>query len=371
MPPVTVSSSANTTGLLAGDDSITAWPFTFPVQAASQLQVIHVDEDGVETVLDDGDYTVSLTDSGRSGGSVTYPLSGDPVADGAFMLVRRSMPFTQLTNLRNQGTLAPETVEAIADRVTYCLQQLREELALTLRRPKGDADAIDELPPAADRASMYLAFDADGQPVAAAAAEAEVTASAFALTLLDDADAAAARTTLGLGMTLLGDTTVTSSTATVDFTGASWTSYRMLLLVVSRAIPVTTNTNLLLRLSINAGSSWITTGYESGDHWGILEGGSGTGAGYGAVTNAWYVGEGVKNDSNGPSQGTYWIVSNSGVAQKSYHGDGLTYQDGGDTVRSAWGGYCDTGSVNAVTGIRLLFTSGNISLGRFQLYGLG
>jgi hypothetical protein len=425
MPPVTVSANANTTGLLAGNASNTAWPFTFPVQSASQLQVVHVSSAGVETVIDSDDYSVSLTDSGRSGGSVTYPSSGSPVASGAFIVVRRSMPFTQLTNLRNQGTLAPETVEAIADRVTYALQQLKEEGARAVRQPLGDADALDELPPAATRASKYLAFDSDGQLAVSATVDGAVTASAYALTLLDDANAATARATLGIpgitadattgaaslpsgttgqrpsptagmlrynstlamsetyqnstwsmvgtGMVLLGDTTITSSTATVDFTGAWWDRFRALMLVVTRAMPVTSTANLLCRLSINAGSAWISTGYKSGNHWGVVEGtdvGT-TGAGYGGTTNALLLAESLHTDTAGPNDGTFWISSNTANAQKNFWGTGIAYQASGETVLSTWGGYCASGSANAATGVRLLMSSGNIAVGRFQLYGLG
>jgi hypothetical protein len=196
--------------------------------------------------------------------------------------------------------------------------------------------------------------------------------SSFAQTLLDDSSAAVARTTLGIGLTLLGDTTA-SGVATIDFANAAW-SYGALLLVCTHVVPATGAADLRLRLSVNAGSSWLATGYASGNFWGVVSGtGSGTmGAGYGGTTTSGLLLEGLSNGTTGPSDGVYLINAMPGVNRKSYvgisHGLGNT---GSAITASLWSGYCDSGSASAATGVRLLASSGNLSAGRFQLYGLG
>jgi hypothetical protein len=200
---VTVTTTASTTGPMEGDGSNASWPFSFPVQSASQLEVIHATAIA-ETVVSSSLYGVALVNEGRSGGTVTYPLDSSRVPAGEFVVVRRAMTFTQPTNLRNQGTLAPETVELVADRCVMQIQQVKERADRALRQPSSDADAIGELPAVASRASNYLAFDAEGDPIAASAVDlVGTTVSGYAATLLDDANAAAARATLGLGAAAL------------------------------------------------------------------------------------------------------------------------------------------------------------------------
>jgi Pectate lyase superfamily protein len=193
---VTVTTTASTTGPMAGDGSNAAWPFSFSVQDASQLRVIWTHA-GADTVLSSTDYSVALTNSGRSGGTVTYPLSSSRVAVGESITIRRSMAFTQTSNLRNQGTLAPETLESMADRSVYQDLQLLDATGRALRVPESET-SLSLLPSATSRASKYLAFDSSGQPTAATLATGSVSVSSWAATLIDDSSAAAARTTIGV-----------------------------------------------------------------------------------------------------------------------------------------------------------------------------
>ena len=61
-----------------------------------------------------------------AGGSVTYPLSGAPIATGTKLTIVREVPYTQTTVLANQGGYYPEVVEARFDLVYMAMQQLAE-----------------------------------------------------------------------------------------------------------------------------------------------------------------------------------------------------------------------------------------------------
>ena len=65
--------------ICGGNGSTTTWPFPFPVLDADHLDVIFTDPAGNETTLSPSLYGVSGIGS-PTGGSVTYPLSGAPIA---------------------------------------------------------------------------------------------------------------------------------------------------------------------------------------------------------------------------------------------------------------------------------------------------
>lgn len=109
----------------SGNASATVFPFTFPIPDASYLSVIYTSAAGVETTLSPSLY--SATGIGTTtGGSVTYPLSGSPIAASTLLTLVRTVPYTQTTVMANQGGYYPEVVEAVFDRLTMEIQQLAE-----------------------------------------------------------------------------------------------------------------------------------------------------------------------------------------------------------------------------------------------------
>lgn len=108
-----------------GNASATVFPYTFPILEASHLTVIYTDEDDVETTLSASQYSVTGI-GGRTGGSVTYPLTGSPIATGTKLTIVRTVPYTQTTVLSNQGGYYPEVVEARLDQIYMAMQQLAE-----------------------------------------------------------------------------------------------------------------------------------------------------------------------------------------------------------------------------------------------------
>lgn len=113
-----------------GNASATVFPYTFPILSASHLTVIYTDADDVETTLSASEYVVTGI-GGRSGGSVTYPLTGPPIATGTKFTILRTVPYTQTTVLSNQGGYYPEVLEARLDQIYMAMQQLAEIVGRT------------------------------------------------------------------------------------------------------------------------------------------------------------------------------------------------------------------------------------------------
>lgn len=188
-------------------DAVTTSFATNPVVFfdSSDLAVSVVSAAGVETALTENThYTVTGGDGSTgtvnlAGGSAPY---GAPAA-GVTLLILRQLPLTQPVDLvQNDGSDA-EVQERAYDRLTMMVQQLNEVDARAIKLPPVEtgSTALTELP--FDRASKFLAFDADKNPIASAGAvEGTVPVSAFMATVLDDTTDADARTTLGaLGAT--------------------------------------------------------------------------------------------------------------------------------------------------------------------------
>src|SRR5262249_950360 len=58
------------------------------------------------------------------GGTVTYPLSGSPIANGTSLTVSRIVPLTQTTSISNQGDFAPTVTERALDQLCLEIQQV-------------------------------------------------------------------------------------------------------------------------------------------------------------------------------------------------------------------------------------------------------
>jgi hypothetical protein len=120
-----------------GNGATSAWPFSFPVLEAGHLAVIFTDGAGLETVLSPSLYGVGgIGDA--TGGSVTYPLAGDPIAVGTKLTLLRTVPYTQTTVLSNQGGYYPEVVERRFDQIYMALQQLEERVSRVSLYPLSD-----------------------------------------------------------------------------------------------------------------------------------------------------------------------------------------------------------------------------------------
>jgi len=155
-----------------------------------------------------------------------------------------------------------------------------------------------------------------------------------------------------------------SSSATIDFT--SVTGYTNYLIIFDNVLPATNNVDLMLRVSTNSGSSWnagaTDYGYQT-----FTAAGTGTAATNVSGNSVILVSATWANSTRGsgviyiynPGSGTATNVS----CQSFYE----------DQAKATYRYYLSAGRTTfttAVNGIRLLFSSGNISTGQFKLYGI-
>ena len=184
----------------AGDGGTSAFPVSFKFLANADLVVVLVDDaTGAETPWSLGSQYTLAGAGNPSGGTLnvsTAPIDYTP-QPGETLVIYRDPDLTQGASLPLGGAFPSTVVERMADRLTMIAQRLSDLVSRSLRQPDGDVDSVNPLPPAISRANMYLAFDVDGNPIAAVAPEGGNVVSAFIATLLDDANAATARATLG------------------------------------------------------------------------------------------------------------------------------------------------------------------------------
>lgn len=167
---MTVSTITNKIVLLAnGLSNVFSFPFAVEAGAPSTIQVFLTDTSGNITQLNFGtDYTVVLNAAVSPnptpvGGSVT--LTATP-ANLTLVTILRTMPLTQPTSLANQGNLYQPVLEAADDDQVMQIQQVAELQGRALTVAVSDPTPTN-LPPAAQRAFLFLAFDAAGNPIAA------------------------------------------------------------------------------------------------------------------------------------------------------------------------------------------------------------
>jgi len=133
-------SSATNEWEYAGNGVTTVFAYTTKIHAASHLVVTVVDSTGTSSVkVLNTDYTVSGVNS-SSGGSVTFTTA--PAALST-VVIERTVPLTQSTDIKNQGDFYPESHENTFDRLTMAIQQVNRLATRALRTPAGldDYDA--------------------------------------------------------------------------------------------------------------------------------------------------------------------------------------------------------------------------------------
>lgn len=196
---MTVSSTTSRKNY-SGDGLTTSFatsPVVFFDTSDLDVYVVTNSTGGSTTLTENTHYTVT----GGDGSTGTVNLAGGSSpwgapASGTTLVIVRDVPATQATDFVQNDASDAETLEDALDRLTMIAQQNANRDDRSLRQPDADSTDIAELPNVVDRASKYLAFDADGDPVATAGTTSDLVASVYIETLLDDADAAAARATL-------------------------------------------------------------------------------------------------------------------------------------------------------------------------------
>lgn len=193
---MTVSSPSSRV-VYAGDGTTTAFPFAFKVPQAADLAVVYTDATGTDVTLPSSQYAASGFGA-DAGGTVTYPLSGSPIASGTTLALNRCVAAVQPAALSNQGAMWPQVIEAALDRIVMICQGVIDTASRALVVSPADGGTLGPLPNAAARANAVLGFDGAGQPYAARLTGGLIGVSNWlAANFLPMTSAAAARTALG------------------------------------------------------------------------------------------------------------------------------------------------------------------------------
>ena len=144
-----------------GNDSTTVFDYDFELEKEVDLTVklLVVATDVETTLILNTDYSISGVGE-AAGGSITYPITGDPLATGESITLQSDPDPTQDTNLRNQGGFYPENVEDMIDRAFRCTQNLTDLVNRSMRLPvTDDSGASAQLPTPV--ASKLIAWASD------------------------------------------------------------------------------------------------------------------------------------------------------------------------------------------------------------------
>lgn len=164
---MTVADTSRRAGPFLGNGVTTAFPFTYKVFSASNVQVVLTDALGVITTLTTG-YSISLNadQDNNPGGTVTYPSMGSPLASPAtLLLLGDDLPYTQENDITNAGRFLPQAVEDSLDKLTILAQQVKADVDNSIRVPDTDPVRPAVLPVYLTRRDKLLGFNiATGAP---------------------------------------------------------------------------------------------------------------------------------------------------------------------------------------------------------------
>jgi hypothetical protein len=178
-----------------GDGLVDTFVGAFPILDQTHITVTWTSPAGVDTTLVlNSQYTV------QGVGNPTFiVVCNNAPGIGHIVTIARNVPFTQGLDLVLNDEFPSSEMERALDKLTMLVQQIYEATNRTLRTAATDTANLAILPPVAQRAQKYLAFDDNGAPIAAVNLPGSAIVSAFGTTLIDDPDAGTARSTLGLG----------------------------------------------------------------------------------------------------------------------------------------------------------------------------
>lgn len=166
----------------------------------------------------------------------------------------------------------------------------------------------------------------------------------------------------GVGNLVLIQSQTASTSASLAFTTGITATYNNYMLVVSNYLPATNTQSLELQISTNGGSSYIATGYVGGTIFGTTATGLVSGT---AATTFFMLMTSVDNATRAGC-GTYYLMDFTNGAYPNITGlsnAGVTSAP----LPFVTYGLNSTGTVNA---FQVLSASGNMTQGKFTLYGI-
>ena len=122
----------------SGNGVADTFAYTWKVASKTHLSVVVVtDADGTRTSQTEGvDYTVTGVGA-STGGNIVF---GTAPASGTTVVIDSVVPYTQPTDLKNQGDFYPETHEDAFDRTVRQIQQVHRDQQRSLQIPTGQDD---------------------------------------------------------------------------------------------------------------------------------------------------------------------------------------------------------------------------------------
>ena len=166
-------------------------PYAFTFEILSQTDIAVYKASTLLTLTTD--YTVTINANGT--GSVTLVVT----AGTSNITIVGAKNIQRTTDFTTGGDLFANTLNDELDNQTIFIQQVAETAERGLKAPVTDpTDIAMTLPAKADRASKYLGFDSNGNPVASSGTGADVVSTAME-PVVSAATLAAGRTNFGLG----------------------------------------------------------------------------------------------------------------------------------------------------------------------------
>ena len=160
-------------------------------------------------------------------------------------------------------------------------------------------------------------------------------------------------------------TQTASNVSSIDFTGLDST-YQIYILQYYNMVPVTDNIVAFIRVGTGGTPTYQATGYKFAN-FEVNTAGTGTPNGSTSTTQVSLNTTGNLTTENQSGEIVIFNPSSATIYKDIMHK--LSYVDSAGTFFRHWGSGQYT-SATAVTAIRFAFSSGNISVGTFKLYGL-
>lgn len=186
-----------------------------------------------------------------------------------------------------------------------------------------------------------------------------------------DLTASQVRSLTGQGLVLLETVTI-SNNASVTFTTNINSTYEQYVFEITDLIPSTDSTNLWMRMSIDGGSTWRSTGTDY-EFTFLAHASAGGAASNGASTNAAQI---LIANTLGNNAGietfnaTLKLVNPASTTTRKMVYGNVVYTSGDNNFLGQNNAGLFKGSTSAVNGIQFLMSSGNLLSGKIALYGI-
>ncbi len=170
-------------------------------------------------------------------------------------------------------------------------------------------------------------------------------------------------------MKLFSSQTASNSTSidfTSIFTNTPYSLSTVLMVTIDGVTPATDGSSLILQISNNNGSSWVTTNYTSGINTSPYNSATLTNTN---STSDFVLSTGLDSALSMSTYHSVFYIYDVDVANIPYVSGQCSFYDNtaGVTALGNFGGSCTTTGVNA---LRFIMSSGNIAAGNFAVYAL-